>query len=135
MHKIGFATLTFLMLSLGIASLSHAQRLVVINGQYLNAYELADLEQRCGPIRDGIYRVQGDRWWNVMNPAHAGSVSQLCNSNRQRGDGQGGYQQGSGTGEVYGNGASAHRNGNLGQGVLIDPNAGGSWQDKVFMSR
>jgi hypothetical protein len=128
-RRVLWVVWTAVILSLSVASLVQAQRQVIINGKRLSASEIAHLEQRCGPLIDGVYRVQGDYWWNVLNPLHAGRVSQLCNRHR------GTYQQGSGTGEVYGNGASAHRNSTVGQGVVIDPNAGGSWQDKVFLSR
>ena len=55
--------------------------------------------------------------------------------NHAGGSGAGLYQQGQGVGEVYRDGSSAYRNSTLGQGVIIDPNAGGSWQDKVFLTR
>lgn len=131
MRKIFLVTVTAVVLSVGFVNLSHAQRMVVINGKRLAPQELANLEQRCGTILDGIYRVQGDYWWNVLNPLHAGRVSELCNGNR----GSGMYRQGNGVGEVYNDGSSAHRNSTLGQGVIIDPNAGGSWQDRVFITR
>ena len=130
MHKLIRVAVATLILSLSVASLVQAERLLIINGKRLSPAEITNLEQQCGPLMDGVYRVQGDYWWNAFNPAHAGRVSQLCN--RGRG---GAYQQGSGVGQVYGNGASAHRNSTVGQGALINPNAGGSWQDQVFISR
>ena len=130
MPKKAVLFLIALVLSLSVVGLAHAQRMVVINGKRLSPQQIANLERQCGPLIDGIYRVQGDYWWNVMNPLHAGRVSQLC----QRG-GNRPYQQGSGVGQVYGNGASAHRNSTIGQGAIINPNAGGSWQDQVFISR
>ena len=128
MPKKAILFLTALALSLSVVGLAHAQRMVVINGKRLSPQAIANLERKCGPLIDGIYRVQGDYWWNVMNPSHAGRVSQLCQRGHQ-------YQQGSGVGEVYGNGASAHRNSNIGQGAIINPNAGGNWKDKVLITR
>jgi hypothetical protein len=68
---------------LSVASLAQAQRLVVVNGERWSPAQIAAFEQQCGPMLDGVYRVQGDYWWNVYNPRHAGWVSQLC-SRHQR---------------------------------------------------
>jgi hypothetical protein len=45
--------------------------------------QIAAFEQQCGPMLDGVYRVQGDFWWNVYNPFHAGRVSDLCNRHQR----------------------------------------------------
>src|SRR5687768_9039448 len=91
MQKISWVALTGLLAFLSIASFAHAQRLVVVNGERWSPAQIAAFEQRCGPMLDGVYRVQGDFWWNVYNPFHAGRVSELC-SRHQRSES--GSQQG-----------------------------------------
>jgi hypothetical protein len=83
MQKLSLVMLTGWLVCLSIASLAHAQRLVVVNGERWSPAQIAAFEQQCGPMLDGVYRVQGDYWWNVYNPLHAGRVSQLC-SRHQR---------------------------------------------------
>jgi hypothetical protein len=90
-QKLSWVILTGLLVCLSIASFAHAQRLVVVNGERWSPAQIAAFEQQCGPMLDGVYRVQGDYWWNVYNPFHAGRVSELC-SRHQRS--QLGSQQG-----------------------------------------
>jgi hypothetical protein len=84
MRKIVVGMVTGFVLSLSVASVAQAQRLVVINGERWSPAQIAAFEQQCGPMLDGVYRVQGDYWWNVYNPLHAGRVSQLCSNQRAR---------------------------------------------------
>ena len=91
MQTIALAMGTGLLVCLSIASLAQAQRLVVVNGARWSPAQIAAFEQQCGPMLDGVYRVQGDYWWNVYNPLHAGRVSQLCNRHQRS---QTGPQQG-----------------------------------------
>ena len=88
MQKISWVMLTGLLACLSIASFAHAQRLVVVNGERWSPAQIAAFEQQCGPMLDGVYRVQGDYWWNVYNPLHAGRVSQLCNRHQRSQAGQ-----------------------------------------------
>jgi hypothetical protein len=82
MQKRSLVLLTGVLMCLSVASLAQAQRLVVVNGVRWSPAQIAAFEQQCGPMLDGVYGVQGDYWWNVYNPFHAGRVSQLC-SRRQ----------------------------------------------------
>ena len=83
MQKLSLVALTGLLVYLSMASLAHAQRLVVVNGERWSPAQIAAFEQQCGPMLDGVYRVQGDYWWNVYNPRHAGRVSQLCSTHQR----------------------------------------------------
>jgi hypothetical protein len=78
MQKLSVVMVTGLLMCLSVARLAQAQRLVVINGERWSPAQIAAFEQQCGPMLDGVYRVQGDVWWNVYNPLHNGRVSQLC---------------------------------------------------------
>lgn len=81
MRKIVSGIVVALVLVLSLPPFTSAQRRVVVNGQRWSAADIAAFERRCGPMLDGIYRVEGDYWWNVWNPRHAGRLSQLCHSN------------------------------------------------------
>ena len=65
MQKISWVMLTGLLMCLSMASLAYAQRLVVVNGERWSPAQIAAFEQQCDPMLDGVYRVQGDYWWNV----------------------------------------------------------------------
>jgi hypothetical protein len=80
MRKISLVMFTGWILCLSVASLAHAQRRVIVNGERWSPAQIADFEQHCGPMLDGVYGVQGDYGWNVYNPRHAGRLSHLCSS-------------------------------------------------------
>jgi hypothetical protein len=78
MQKLSWVMVTGWLVCLSLAGPALAQRLVVVNGERWSPAQVAAFEQQCGPMLDGVYRVQGDYWWNVYNPLHAGRVSELC---------------------------------------------------------
>lgn len=69
------------------AGVAHAQRMVVVNGQRLDAAQIAQLEQRnCARVPDGRYwlDVRTGAWGYAGWPQVQGVVGAACNASRPR---------------------------------------------------
>jgi hypothetical protein len=71
----------------GLGDTAHAERYVVVNGQRLNAAQIAYLEGvRCGPIPDGAYWLNPATglWGYAGNPRPMGHIQDNCSRTGRR---------------------------------------------------
>ena len=124
------AFLAFIGLTSGSVQADHETRMVIVNGVRLNPAEIGTAEQATGyQLPNGYYWYdEASGYWGVVGGAAIGRVAGAYTQD------SGVYSQGSGVGENYSDGSSAYRNPNTGAGIIIDPNAGGDWRDRVWIS-
>jgi len=108
----------------GNAQANHTTRQIAVNGMRLHPGQIQYVDRLLG------YPLPSGHYWH---DARTGLWGRMGGPPLGRVPSSGYIQQGNGVGQVYDSGATAYRNSTTGVGAIIDPNAGGNWQDKVFI--
>ncbi len=106
-----------------------ATREVIVNGKRLSVQEIRDIETSTGlTVASGNYWLdEASGLWGRVGSPPQGRISGAGQANIQN-------SPGGGTTEFHGDGSWSHRNPNTGTGMIYNPNAGGNWRDKVWVS-
>ena len=121
---IGTMVAAAIMLTALKAFAYHDTLVVTVNGQLLTPYQVVEAERAIGmQLRSGHYWYdEASGLWGLVGGPALGRIQAAQSAG------------GSGTTRSYGDGSWGYRNSTTGNGMLYDPNAGGSWQDRVWVS-
>ncbi len=104
-------------------------REVIVNGKRLSTEEIREIETTTGlQVASGRYWLdEATGLWGRVGSPPQGRIGGAGNPNIQN-------TPGGGATEFHGDGSWSFRNPNTGTGMMYNPNGGGHWKDKVWVS-
>ena len=127
-HPVALAVAVAVMLAFGSVEsfANHDTLRVVINGKLLSPAEIEHVQRLIGaPLQSGNYwHDASSGYWGVVNGPVLGRVAPQGSSG----------PRGGGTTRNNPDGSWGYRNDTTGGGMIYDPNGGGDWRDRVWVS-